>query len=169
MKKIILVCIFSLLAIAGVAKATNITTEQPFNTVQSAGVIELLNNASSGIGLHITHTGTNNSQGLIRLDGFAPEMEMVETDCKTGSNCDWEIRVQDDRLAIDSRNIPDTAFERSVEFTSLKNGGGLQIIPTAHPTTRALVGSMYVDSDSNELCFYNGSIWIGISQGGQCD
>ena len=168
MKKVFMSVVVSLLAGVFVAAAANMVVDQPLNTVQQDGVVEVSNNASSGIGIHVKHSDPNNSQGLIRLDSPAPEMEMVETDCSTGTNCDWEIRVQNDRFAIDSRNIADTAFERAVEFTSLKNGGGFQIIPTQHPTTRALLGAMYVDSDTNELCFYNGSSWIGISQGGQC-
>lgn len=167
--KSIIVCVVTILLLFGIANAQNITIEQTQTTPQVFGAIELKNNASSGIGLHITHTDPNNSQGLIRLDSPAPEIEMVETDCSTGTNCDWETRVQNDRFSLNSRNVSDMAFDRAIEFTSLKNGGGFQIIPTAHPTTRALVGSIYVDSDSNELCFYNGSSWIGISHGGQCN
>ncbi len=71
-----------------------------------------------------------------------------------------------DRVAIDSSGymgIGTTTPYRTLSITDTMN-----IEPRATAPTGAILGDIYVDSDTNELCFYNGSAWTGIVAAGAC-
>lgn len=44
----------------------------------------------------------------------------------------------------------------------------MRIEPRSSAPSSPSLGDLYVDSDSSELCFYNGSGWIGLAGGGAC-
>lgn len=44
----------------------------------------------------------------------------------------------------------------------------LRLEPRSTAPSNPSMGDLYVDSDSNELCFYDGLIWTGIKAGGIC-
>ncbi|MFH0808549.1 MAG: hypothetical protein V1888_02945 [archaeon] len=44
----------------------------------------------------------------------------------------------------------------------------MRIEPTSTAPSSASLGDLYVDSDTNELCFYNSTAWVGLSGGGVC-
>jgi hypothetical protein len=44
----------------------------------------------------------------------------------------------------------------------------INLQPVTSPPSIASLGDLYVDSDSQELCFYNGFLWVGVSYGGIC-
>ena len=44
----------------------------------------------------------------------------------------------------------------------------MRIEPSSSPPASPSLGDLYVDSDSNELCFYNGSSWVAIAGAGSC-
>ena len=48
--------------------------------------------------------------------------------------------------------------------------GALRLTPQASPPASMVAGDMYVDTTGNELCFYDGAAWQGISTGtdGNC-
>jgi hypothetical protein len=45
----------------------------------------------------------------------------------------------------------------------------MRLEPQASPPAAPSLGDLYVDSDTNELCFYNGTVWTGIVAGGACN
>lgn len=44
----------------------------------------------------------------------------------------------------------------------------MRLEPRSAAPAAAALGDIYVDSDSNELCFYDGATWTGIKAGGAC-
>ncbi len=44
----------------------------------------------------------------------------------------------------------------------------LRLEPRAAAPSAAALGDIYVDNDTNEFCFYNGTAWKGIANGGAC-
>ncbi|MCE2929374.1 MAG: hypothetical protein LW817_07075 [Candidatus Caenarcaniphilales bacterium] len=42
----------------------------------------------------------------------------------------------------------------------------MRIQPQSSPPSSPALGDLYVDSDTNSLCFYNGSAWIALTGGG---
>lgn len=45
----------------------------------------------------------------------------------------------------------------------------IRIEPQSSPPSSPSLGDLYVDSDTNELCFYNGSSWLGVSAAAACN
>lgn len=91
-----------------------------------------------------------------------------------------------DTAAIYGRitDVSDGTEDGSLEFHTIANGGALtnrmtindivrindvmKINPRAAAPANPELGWMYVDSDSNEICFYNGAAWTGLRVGGAC-
>jgi hypothetical protein len=44
----------------------------------------------------------------------------------------------------------------------------MRLEPQSSPPASPVLGDLYVDSDSNELCFFNGTVWTGMVAGGAC-
>ena len=51
---------------------------------------------------------------------------------------------------------------------SLHISDTMRLQPRATAPTSPSLGDLYVDSDTNELCFYDGSTWTGLKAGGAC-
>lgn len=44
----------------------------------------------------------------------------------------------------------------------------MRLEPRSTAPSSPSLGDIYVDSDSNELCFYDGSVWVGLKAAGAC-
>lgn len=44
----------------------------------------------------------------------------------------------------------------------------MRLEPRSTAPDNAALGDLYVDSDTSELCFFDGGVWVGISAGGVC-
>ena len=44
----------------------------------------------------------------------------------------------------------------------------MRIQPRSTAPSSPALGDVYVDSDTNELCFYNGTVWVGLVAAGAC-
>ena len=103
------------------ASAMRIYTNEGATSSNPLMALEVDNTAFDQTVLKITSDGTG-SQGLIRLDSPAPEIEFVETDQAAPAG-KFEIRVQNDMFQLNGRNVGDNAFENSISFERLADGG----------------------------------------------
>jgi len=74
--------------------------------------------------------------------------------------------VNTERMRIDSSGnvgIGITNPQRTLHINDL-----MRLEPRSTAPTGPALGDVYVDSDSNELCFYDGSLWTGLKTGGVC-
>lgn len=80
--------------------------------------------------------------------------------CRAGTT-EWLIRAAD--------LVPPTDGANNVGSAGLGIGEihvyELFLKPQSSPPTSPSLGAMYADSDTNELCFYDGTNWQGISTG----
>jgi|SRR3989338_6004027 len=53
-------------------------------------------------------------------------------------------------------------------YADTSNLDTLKLRPRSTAPNPPSLGLLYVDSDSNELCFYDGSSWTGLKIGGAC-
>lgn len=44
----------------------------------------------------------------------------------------------------------------------------VRLEPRSSAPSSPSLGDLYVDSDTNELCFYNSTVWVGLATGGAC-
>lgn len=129
--------------------APSIRVENTLESSQAYGAIEVINHATSGVGLHITHTDANNSQGLIRLDSPSPEIEFVETD-QTSPRGKFEIRVQGDQFSVNGRTAADDGFDEMYLFKHPVNPGVNRITFNAGNTGEDSEISL-VESDADNV------------------
>jgi hypothetical protein len=132
----------------------------------------------------ILNNGSAGSATGIRIDGPRPEIEFYETDMSS-SDGKFEIRVNNDKFQIGTRKIDNSGFEYPYTFLQASDGGNfgigvkkpkrqlhikdtIRIEPRKFPPKSPNLGDIYVDGDSKELCFYNGSKWIGLVNENSC-
>lgn len=84
--------------------------------------------------LEITNKGTAGSATGIRINGPRPEIEFWEDDQVSPAGA-YELRVNNDKFQLGSRNATDTGFEYPVTFYREANGGYVGF-GTATPTSR---------------------------------
>ena len=81
-------------------------------------------------------------------------------------------------------DVSDGTEDGSLEFHTISAGGALtrrmgittkttiydimNINPTAGAPANPVLGDVYVDSTTNEFCFYDGAAWTGLRNGGAC-
>ena len=83
--------------------------------------------------LRLIMDGTNGGAYNIRMDGPAPQIEMVESD-QVAPNGKWEIGGNGDIFYISSRNAADNSFEGNALFSLYQlNDGGLHGIGSSTP------------------------------------
>ncbi len=126
-------------------------------TVGSAtSMFTLINTNPSYGGYFMRIFGNPNSNGEIRMDSVAPNIEYVETD-QVGPAGKFEHGINFDEFYLAGRNQADDSFERLVGFGALRKTGGGYIALYSSPTI------------ASELKFYNGAnnatIGIKVSTG----
>lgn len=100
----------------------------------------------------ILRTGSTSSGGLVIMTQSA----IAPIRFSTGG-----ISFSNERMRIDAAGnvgIGMTAPLRKLHITE-----AMRIQPQSSPPANPALGDLYVDSDTNELCFYNGSGWKGLT------
>lgn len=80
------------------------------------------------------------------------------------------------KLIIQSRNgVPEFTKVAEIDdkgnliaYNGVMLRDTLYLLPKATPPSNPGKGFLYVDSDTNELCFYDGTSWTGLKAGGTC-
>ena len=102
----------------------------------------------------------------------------VETGGKVGIGTapTYDLQVNNSFYVNDTSNQVGVGVTPATNYTLTVIGNTLTKGMTLNPTNASTdvyavpnLGDMYVDFDTNELCFYNGTDWIGISAGGVCN
>jgi hypothetical protein len=96
------------------------------STSSTDRVVKIINSQASGVSLFIEKSDTNNSQGDIRIDSPAPEIEFVETDQASPAG-KWEIRGQGGAFQWNSRNAADSSFENMMTLRAGISGAALGV------------------------------------------
>lgn len=91
------------------------------------------------------------------------------------------IILYDDKYSVSGMPWITTDIPLSTDYTSTTlsdrqivngelfvKGGIINISTRTSPPSNTDLGYIYVDSDSNELCFYNSTAWVGLVSGGAC-
>ena len=99
--------------------------------------IDVQNASYDGPILRINSISTD-SEGHIRIDALAPEIELVETD-QVAPNGKFEIRVQDDQFQINTRNSADSSFLNTYLFNSLIDNSLLRIFTNVSSTSNNII------------------------------
>ena len=118
--------------------------------------------------------GTNVSNILIKGDQFLNRpsgigIQDTDTDTGVGSRIvDAEFYNVGTPLSVTTADV-----YRYYDGTAFRTNRGLiatlmQITPQSAAPGSPTQGDLYVDSDSGELCFYTGSVWVGLVAGGAC-
>ena len=66
-------------------------------------------------------------------------------------------------MCISKVGINETSPARPLHVTDT-----MRIEPRNTAPGSASLGDLYVDNDTNELCFYNSTAWVGLVAGGAC-
>jgi len=127
--------------------------------------------------------GTTTPNEILQLASTAnTRLMLTDTDYYTDGKHWWiesnngrfSIGTTDDNLSDEStRLVIDSDGRVGIGMTSpartLDINGTMRIEPTASAPATPSLGDVYVDSDSNEFCFYTGSAWVGLAGGGTCN
>lgn len=107
-----------------------------------------------------------NSNGDIRIDSHAPQIELVETDQVTPSG-KFEWGVNDDLLYVASRNTADNSFERILDVQAVRDGAYLSIKSTGTLRFEDMQGS-YLGFRSGDLsASWTHDLWTTSSNTGK--
>lgn len=119
----------------------------------SNGEVMRLNPGASGTSF--TFGSSTDLTGLFNIDGRADEVQL------------W---VQ--AHSTQSSNVVLVEKSDGTDILTVANTGSMRLVPVASPPGTPAAGDIYVDStpDPDELCFYDGTGWQGISSGtdGNC-
>lgn len=131
----------------------------------------------------LINKGDSGSASGIRIDSPRPEIEFYESD-ETPPRGIFELRINDNRFEIGTRKASNDGFEYPFTFLRGADGGyfgiktkpkrnihindTMRLEPRSNPPQSPSLGDIYTDKESKELCFYNGSNWIGLVNRGEC-
>lgn len=114
----------------------------------SNGEVMRLNPGTNGTSF--TFGSSTDLTGLFNIDGRADEVQFWAQGHSTQTN-------------------PIVLIEKSdgTDILTVANTGSMKLVPVASPPGTPTSGDIYVDStaDPDELCFYDGAAWQGISSG----
>ena len=135
--------------------------------------------------LWIFNKGDSGSASGIRIDGSHPEIEFYETDQQSPQGI-FELRINNGKFQIGTRKADDSGFEYPYTFLQQAAEGAnfgiqmsnpkrnlhikdtMRLEPRNSPPSSPKLGDLYVDSNTKELCFYNGNNWIGLTANELC-
>ncbi len=124
--------------------------------------------------------GINGSNPRITFEDSSDNFDFKDGDLRLENNRWIGIGTTSEKIVFDSNDdqinltggdvgvgtaTPETALEVSGTTTI---SDVMQLEPRSSAPSGSL-GKIYVDSDSNELCFYNGSSWTGLESAGACN
>ena len=130
-------------------------------------------NLNSALGNNIKINGTGsgglgNNIGIFGNSSFAIGRYIgIYGDNSIGFNLnsDFINITQDNTFAIVGGN---SGFNITTPQRTVHISDTLRIEPRSSAPSSPALGDLYVDSDSNELCFYDGSSWTGLKSAGSC-
>jgi len=117
-------------------------------------------------------TANNQGYGIKRNSGTIQDVMILDTgdDIQIGSS----VLSNDIKLRSSSGNLVTVLTTGNVGIgttTPVRNvhiKDTMRLEPRSSAPTSASLGDLYVDSDSFELCMYNSTAWVGLSNGGTC-
>ncbi|MBT3407440.1 hypothetical protein HN827_01945 [archaeon] len=108
------------------------------------------------VNTNATHNSLRLHKGAVVINGNSNDV-----DFRVASEIDpyaFSVRGSDSYVGIGTTNP-----QRNVHITDT-----MRLEPRSAAPSSASLGDLYVDSDSNELCFYDGSSWTGLKSDGVC-